>query len=349
VHSSAQRRKSAVDYGWRRRRLAAVLAGIVVLGGMFAVTQFASAADDKARAACEDAVKAQREEVQTKKRQQEEQQKEEQGRENEQPPGDVPPPEEQPPAEQPPAEQPPAEQPPAEQPPAEQPPGEQQPAPDDTPTDEVTPPAEPEQPLPPECEDVPDEDKPEPPANNGLDVIARDCEKTKLDKHNGFQDGPRCVTTEMGEVSQQDKNPTLLITSAPTRVKKNTPFRLKISTRNLVRDRFLAAGVGGYYLENSVLTEQGLQRGHFHVSCRMLSSNRNAPKPEPVPAFFKAVEDQKGGSRPDTVTVEIPGLPQTGKAQCAAWAGDGSHRIPMMQRANQQPAFDVVRIDVTRR
>jgi len=319
---------------------------------MFAVTQFASAADDKARAACEDAVKAQREEVQTKKRQQEEQQKEEQGRENEQPPGDVPPPE-QPPAEQPPGEQPPGEQPPAEQPPGEQPPAEQppaeQPAPDDTPTDEVTPPAEPEQPLPPECEDVPDEDKPEPPANNGLDVIARDCEKTKLDKHNGFQDGPRCVTTEMGEVSQQDKNPTLLITSAPTRVKKNTPFRLKISTRNLVRDRFLAAGVGGYYLENSVLTEQGLQRGHFHVSCRMLSSNRNAPKPEPVPAFFKAVEDQKGGSRPDTVTVEIPGLPQTGKAQCAAWAGDGSHRIPMMQRANQQPAFDVVRIDVTRR
>ena len=282
---------------------------------MFAVTQFASAEDDKDRAACEAAVKAQREDFAIKKRQKEDQQKEEQGKENgnEQPPGDVPPPDEQPPAEQPPGEQPPAEQPPAEQPPAEQPPaeqpGEQEPAPDETPTDEVTPPQEPEQPLPPECEDVPEEEQPAPPPNNGLDVIARDCEKTKLQSHTGFQEGPRCVPTGMGEVSEQDKNPTLLITSAPNRVKVNKPFRLKISTRNLVRDRFLAAGVGGYYLETSVLTDQGLQRGHFHVSCRMLSSNRSAPQPAPVPAFFKAVEDQKGGSRPDTVTVEIPGLP----------------------------------------
>jgi hypothetical protein len=42
----------------------------------------------------------------------------------------------------------------------------------------------------------------------------------------------------------------------------------------------------------------------------------------------------------------VLGLPQAGIAQCAAWAGDGSHRVPMMQRANQIPAFDVVRIRV---
>jgi hypothetical protein len=41
------------------------------------------------------------------------------------------------------------------------------------------------------------------------------------------------------------------------------------------------------------------------------------------------------------------GLPATGLAQCAVWAGDGSHRLPMMQRANQTPAFDIVRITVT--
>jgi hypothetical protein len=28
------------------------------------------------------------------------------------------------------------------------------------------------------------------------------------------------------------------------------------------------------------------------------------------------------------------------------WAGDGSHRTPLMQRANQTPAFDSVRITV---
>ena len=40
-------------------------------------------------------------------------------------------------------------------------------------------------------------------------------------------------------------------------------------------------------------------------------------------------------------------MPTAGTAQCAAWAGDGSHRAPMMQRANQTPAFDSVRIRVT--
>jgi hypothetical protein len=42
----------------------------------------------------------------------------------------------------------------------------------------------------------------------------------------------------------------------------------------------------------------------------------------------------------------VAGLNTPGTAQCASWAGDGSHRVPMMQRANQTPAFDVVRIQV---
>jgi hypothetical protein len=75
----------------------------------------------------------------------------------------------------------------------------------------------------------------------------------------------------------------------------------------------------------------------------MLTSRRNAPDPAPQPAFFVATEDKKGGAAPDTVTVRVTGLP-AGLAQCAVWAGDGSHRVPMMQRANQVPAFDVVRI-----
>jgi hypothetical protein len=68
-----------------------------------------------------------------------------------------------------------------------------------------------------------------------------------------------------------------------------------------------------------------------------------------VPAFFVATEDRQGGRTPDTVAIQVPGLPQAGTAQCASWAGDGSHRIPMMQRANQTPAFDAVRIQVGRR
>jgi hypothetical protein len=46
------------------------------------------------------------------------------------------------------------------------------------------------------------------------------------------------------------------------------------------------------------------------------------------------------------ITINVSGMPSAGTAQCASWAGDGSHRIPMMQTAKQIPAFDSVRITV---
>ncbi|WP_372472197.1 hypothetical protein [Jidongwangia harbinensis] len=191
-------------------------------------------------------------------------------------------------------------------------------------------------------------DKSGPEKVNGLEILANDCGKSRLAPHDGFQKGERCVSTEFGEVGPAEKNPTLLITEAPKSVRAGESFQLKVSTRNLVRDRFLAAGQGGYYVESSVLTPEGLVRGHFHTACRMLSSTRAAVDPAPVPAFFVATEDRRGGAQPDTVTIQVPGLPDDGIAQCASWAGDGSHRIPMMQRANQTPAFDAVRIRVER-
>ncbi|MFK3980477.1 Pecanex-like protein 1 [Micromonospora sp. NPDC050397] len=188
------------------------------------------------------------------------------------------------------------------------------------------------------------------PANPGapLEILGNSCEQSQKQPHDGFQNGDRCVSTEFGEVATAEDNPSLLITNAPRRVRVNQSFTIRVSTRNLVRDRFLAAGQGGYYKESSFLTEEGLVRGHFHTACRMLTSDRSAPDPAPVPAFFVATEDGKGGARADEVTVTVPGLPAAGEAQCASWAGDGSHRVPMMQRANQIPAFDVVRVTVTR-
>jgi hypothetical protein len=182
--------------------------------------------------------------------------------------------------------------------------------------------------------------------NNGLDILGNNCDKSTLPAHDGFQNAPACVSTAFGEVASADKDPSLLITSAPRTVQVNQFFDIKISTRNLVRDRFLKAAQGGYYLESAFLSADGLTRGHFHTACRMLSTTSEAPDPAPAPAFFVATEDNGGGATPDTVTVRVLGLPQRGIAQCAAWAGDGSHRIPMMQRANQIPAFDSVRIRV---
>ncbi|PZG21409.1 hypothetical protein C1I95_07460 [Micromonospora craterilacus] len=182
--------------------------------------------------------------------------------------------------------------------------------------------------------------------NNGLEVLANNCNNSQLQPHDGFQNGNRCVSTAFGEVGAAANNPTLLITDFPQQINRNEGFTLRVSTRNLIRDRFLPAGQGGYYLESSLLNDQGLTRGHFHSACRMLGSLNEAPEPQPVPAFFVATEDGGGGAQPDEVTIQVPGLPESGTAQCAIWAGDGSHRIPMMERANQTPAFDVVRIQV---
>jgi hypothetical protein len=184
-----------------------------------------------------------------------------------------------------------------------------------------------------------------PPPGAGLGILTNNCSTSKLELHDGFQKGDRCVTTEFGEVSSAANNSSLLITQAPRSVAVNAPFTLTVSTRNLIRDRFLAAGKGGYYVESSVL-QDGIVRGHFHTACRMLPNLNEAPDPSPVPAFFVATEDSKGGKAPDSVTISVPGLPTAGIAQCASWAGDGSHRIPMMERANETPAFDAVKIQV---
>ena len=77
----------------------------------------------------------------------------------------------------------------------------------------------------------------------------------------------------------------------------NTPFTLKVSTRNLIRDRFLAAGQGGYYVESSVL-QNGLERGHFHTACRMLASTNAAPDPAPGTGVLRGHRGQEGRRRP---------------------------------------------------
>jgi hypothetical protein len=201
--------------------------------------------------------------------------------------------------------------------------------------------------------------------NNGLDILGRDCSKSNLTPHNGFQSIDKnggdvsqgqgiatCVSTQMGEVAAEDQLPSLLIVDSPRFVGMNQAFTLKVSTRNLVRDRFLGAAKGGYYLESSFLNGKGLQRGHFHTACRILDTTKLAPSnPQAAPAFFVATEDGGGGNpgQADVVTIPVPAIGKPGILQCTSWAGDGSHRTPMMTRANETPAIDSVRIFVTRR
>ncbi|MDT0348198.1 hypothetical protein [Pseudonocardia charpentierae] len=186
--------------------------------------------------------------------------------------------------------------------------------------------------------------------NNGLDVLGQRCADSQLPAHTGFQSADaQCVDIAMGEIAPEDQLPSLLITGAPRFVRVGEKFQLKVSTRNLVRDRFLGAAAGGYYLESSFLNADKLQRGHFHTACRSLSSTRSAPDSGKAPEFFLATQDNGGGAKPDTVTIDVPGIKTAGVLQCTSWAGDGSHRTPMMSRANETPAIDSVRIFVVGR
>lgn len=185
-----------------------------------------------------------------------------------------------------------------------------------------------------------------PPAAPGLETLGADCTNSDLEPHDGFQNAPRCVSTAFGEVADEDNSPSLLIVDAPLTIGADEEFTLEVSTRNLVRDRFLGAAAGGYYRESSFLDGDGLQRGHFHTACRELADLQLAPNSQPAPEFFLATQDNGGGAEADVVSVPVPGLSGPGTYQCAVWAGDGSHRVPMMQRANQTPAFDAVRVVV---
>src|SRR3954451_11147736 len=162
-----------------------------------------------------------------------------------------------------------------------------------------------------------------------------------------------CVDTTFGELSAQENNPTLLIVAAPTTVKPGEDIALQVSVRNLVRDQFPASAHGGYLAEPAELTAEGITRGHVHGACRVLRSNEEAPLPDRN-ASFTAIEDGGGGVAPDLVELHLPGRDAAGQplfpagalVHCAAWAGDGSHRIPMNAFADQLPAFDAVRITI---
>jgi hypothetical protein len=180
-----------------------------------------------------------------------------------------------------------------------------------------------------------------------LDVLATDCSDSRLQAHNGFQDGNRCVSTAIGEVGELAKNPTAFIVEFPEDgVRVNTPFTVTISTQNIIRDRFLAAGQGGYYRETALLNAQGFARGHAHFGCRVLGDTDEAPDPTRSD-FFVAIEDSGGGDNPDEIVVNVSGLPRAGTANCALWLGDNTHKIPSMQFANSIPGIDAVRFEVS--
>src|SRR6266498_1867887 len=180
----------------------------------------------------------------------------------------------------------------------------------------------------------------DPATGDGDAPLSKDCGDSPLTVNDGFQKGNTCVAVDSGEVS--DKTPAVLITDAPEEVAAGQDFQVAISSKNVVRDRFLAAATGGYYAERSVLNPNGVQRGHSHVWVQDIGDGQSAPNADAAPLdFFKAVEDNGDGDFSLTIT----GLNAGNKKLCVNDA-DGSHRTAMTKAAKLAMPYDCVRLFV---
>ena len=175
--------------------------------------------------------------------------------------------------------------------------------------------------------------------------LATSCKESQLPPHNGFEIAPACVSTDDGEVPAAA--PAVMISDLPDRIVAGEQFQVGITTRNLLRDRFLKAAVGGYYFEMSVLDKAtGVVRGHLHVYVQALNDGVDVPDADANPLeFFQAIEDGGGGPGLSRVTVSINALTAGNKRVCVTM-GDGSHRVPMMRAAKLAAGVDCVRIRV---
>jgi hypothetical protein len=178
----------------------------------------------------------------------------------------------------------------------------------------------------------------------GPPILTDTCTDSQLPPHDGFERAPRCVATDAGEVPLA--TPAVLISQFPRLARAGQPFQVTLTTRNLVRDRFLKAAEGGYYREMSVLDGGGVVRGHLHVYVQALGDGATVPDADATPLeFFRAVEDGGGGAGVSRVAVAVGGLTAGPKRLCVTM-GDGSHRVPLMRAAKLAAGIDCVRMFV---
>ena len=103
------------------------------------------------------------------------------------------------------------------------------------------------------------------------------------------------------------KDPTLLITDSP---RSSRQHRVHAQGEHPQPDQGpLPRPPVGRLLPGELGAEGRHQRGHFHTACRMLSSLRTAPGRARCPPSSWRPRTTRGGATPDTVTVNVTGLP----------------------------------------
>jgi len=141
-----------------------------------------------------------------------------------------------------------------------------------------------------------------------------------------------CSNTPQGEIPTVDNMPSTLILSPRDgqKIKKNTPFTVKVLTENFEAG-FFSNATNQYNVFPQELNEKGHIQGHQHVSIQFLGVNRRSIRSPPqatVFAFFKGL-NEKAVNKILATDVAI-GLPKVGIYRCCTLISSFSHQPPVL-------------------
>ncbi|CAG8591058.1 5666_t:CDS:2 [Ambispora gerdemannii] len=195
-----------------------------------------------------------------------------------------------------------------------------------------------------------------PPANSDAD-FAKDslsggangqvCNVSKIKtKTNGIQlknGGQSCADTQLGEIPDVNQMVSSIISEPGSGqvLKANTPFTVSVTTLNLALGNFDDPNTE-YYKFSQQLNNQGLIKGHQHVTIQQLKSNTSPPDPKVV-AFFKGLNDKGDGK---TLSTEVTtGLP-AGDHRICTMSSSFAHQPLIMPVAQRGAQDDCIRVTV---
>ncbi len=164
--------------------------------------------------------------------------------------------------------------------------------------------------------------------------------------HDGFQKAPACVSTAFGEVRPSRQGPVAAHHRLPAAVVR-AEHRVHAQGQHQQPGARPVPRRGGRRLLPRELRAQ--RQGHParalpHRVPDAVQPERPRPTPPRCPPSSWRRRTTAAAPPRTRCRSTSPVCRRRGIAQCTVWAGDGSHRIPMMERANQTPAFDSVRI-----
>jgi hypothetical protein len=171
------------------------------------------------------------------------------------------------------------------------------------------------------------------------------CEKTGETPTNGLQvKGGSCSSTVQGSIPATAKMVSTLIIEPEygQKICVGEPFDVVLRMSNIETGHF-ANPITEYYALPQALNDEGLIKGHSHVTIQALTS-RDTPPDAQVFAFFLGLNDPAKDGK--LVAKVVAGLPAVGLYRICTLAGSEGHQPVIMPVAQRGAQDDCIRINV---